>query len=63
MNVIDTVGAGDNFLAGFIYQFLQHKEPKEMLAFACALGAIVASQRGATPEVSMNDILTFMNPQ
>ncbi|MCG7657651.1 carbohydrate kinase family protein [Wielerella bovis] len=63
VKVVDTVGAGDSFLAGFIYKFLQGAEPKDILTFACALGSLVASKRGATAAVSMDEILTFINPK
>ena len=63
VNVADTVGAGDSFLAGFIHQFLQGKTPPETLAFACALGSLVASRHGATPEVSLAEIEAMMNPR
>ena len=63
VTVADTVGAGDSFLAGFIHQYLQRKPPQEILAFACALGSLVASRHGATPEVSLSEIEAMMNPQ
>ena len=63
VTVADTVGAGDSFLAGFIHQYLQRKPPQEILAFACALGSLVASRHGATPEVSLTEIEAMMNPQ
>ena len=63
ITVADTVGAGDSFLAGFIHQYLQRKPPQEILAFACALGSLVASRHGATPEVSLAEIEAMMNPQ
>lgn len=62
VTVADTVGAGDSFLAGFIHQYLQRKPPQEILAFACALGSLVASRHGATPEVSLAEIEAMMNP-
>ena len=63
VTVADTVGAGDSFLAGFIHQYLQRKPPQEILAFACALGSLVASRHGATPEVSLAEIEAMMNPR
>jgi len=63
VTVADTVGAGDSFLAGFIHQYLQRKPPQEILAFACALGSLVASRHGATSEVSLAEIEAMMNPQ
>ncbi len=63
VKVADTVGAGDSFLAGFIFQLLQGKEPEEILDFACALGALAASKHGATPEISLQDISVFRQPE
>ncbi len=50
VEVIDTVGAGDSFLATFINGLL-HKHPiPQVLDKACAVGAYVAGKRGANPE-------------
>jgi fructokinase len=49
VDTIDTVGAGDAFLAGFIHNYSRNKPLKEALEFACLLGAWVASQKGANP--------------
>ena len=62
VKVADTVGSGDSFLAGLTYKLLKHTPPQEALAFACALGALVASRHGATSEISMEEIEQFMNP-
>lgn len=56
VNAVDTVGAGDAFLAGLIASLLNKKEPADALAFACATGAFVASKAGATPKYDMNQI-------
>jgi len=56
VNAVDTVGAGDAFLAGLIASLLNKKEPAEALAFACATGAFVASKAGATPKYDMGEI-------
>lgn len=60
VNAVDTVGAGDAFLAGLIASLLNKKEPAEALAFACATGAFVASKAGATPEYDMTEINTIL---
>lgn len=54
IQVADTVGAGDSFLAMLVYDlFLSRKvEPDIALKRACALGALVASKRGANPSIS-----------
>ncbi|WP_053218556.1 sugar kinase [Virgibacillus senegalensis] len=44
--VVDTVGAGDGFDAGFIYAWNQNWKPERMLTFANAVGALVVSVAG-----------------
>ncbi len=61
VNAIDTVGAGDAFLAGLVAAFLQKKSPAEAIILACATGAFVASKAGATPKYNMDEIQTIMN--
>jgi fructokinase len=53
---VDTVGAGDSFLAGLIAQLSSGSSPEKALEYACATGAFVASQPGAVPEYSPFDI-------
>ncbi len=62
VKVADTVGAGDSFLAGFIFQLQQNAHPKDALTFACALGALAATQQGATGIITLDDVQTFINP-
>ncbi|MFN3801147.1 carbohydrate kinase family protein [Belliella pelovolcani] len=54
VQVQDTVGAGDAFLSGFVKMYLEGKPPKDILDFACKLGAFVASQKGGTPKYSLD---------
>ncbi len=61
VNVVDTVGAGDSFLAGLLSQLLVNIEPQKALDFACALGALVASHEGANPKISNTSIKKLMN--
>lgn len=50
VEVSDTIGAGDSFLATLIVDLLKAQLPiNECLAHACRVGEWVASQRGATP--------------
>jgi len=56
VRTVDTVGAGDAFLAGLVASFLKGENPKEMLAYACATGAFVASKSGATPAYNLHEI-------
>ena len=56
VNAVDTVGAGDAFLAGMVAALFEGKTNDKALEFACATGAFVASKAGATPEYDMNEI-------
>lgn len=56
VNEIDSVGAGDAFLAGFIHCLIENKSLKETIDFACTLGAFVVASRGATPTYELGDI-------
>lgn len=52
VNVGDTVGAGDSFLASLIHKLLKRETPQNAIDFACAAGALVASNVGANPKIS-----------
>lgn len=56
VKVQDTIGSGDAFLAGFLSQALSGKKQEERLAFACSMGAFVATQKGGTPEINPEKI-------
>lgn len=56
VKTVDTVGSGDAFLAGFLAALFEGKEMPLALTEACAVGAFVATQAGATPEYSRADI-------
>lgn len=62
IDVEDTVGSGDSFLAGLIFKLLNDGNPQEAIDFACAIGAIVAKNAGANPKISNIEIEVFMNP-
>ncbi len=50
-NVVDTTGAGDNFLAGFMTELLAGKPVTECCRFACGVAAVSIQKRGATTGV------------
>lgn len=56
VKVGDTVGAGDSFLATFIAGLLAGQPMQQVLTKACAIGAFVASKRGANPVYDQNGI-------
>ena len=48
VKVVDTVGAGDSFDAGFIYGYLHWWNLKKTLQLACACGALSTQKAGGT---------------
>ena len=60
IKVVDTVGAGDSFLASLIVKLLRGKSPQKALNYACAIGALVAGQEGANPQISEKVIRDYM---
>lgn len=60
VQVQDTIGSGDAFLAGFLSQFLAGQPADACLDFACKMGAYVATQRGGTPPVNLTELTNFI---
>ncbi len=60
IKVIDTVGAGDSFLATLTARLLKGKSPQKSLNYACAVGALVAGHEGANPKISDAEIRKYM---
>ena len=63
INVLDTVGAGDSFLATLVEGILNKTKPQEILKKACGVAALVASKEGATPTVSMTEINDLLDKE
>ncbi len=61
VEVKDTIGSGDSFLAAMIKNLYLQKSPEYSLNFACALGALVAQHNGANPPIKESEILGLMN--
>jgi fructokinase len=61
VDVVDTVGAGDAFLAGLLHGLQSNKPAKDILDTAAALGAFVASNAGATPPWSLEMLTHFIS--
>ncbi len=60
VEVVDTVGSGDAFLAGLIAKVLDGATPMEALEFASGMGAFIATQKGACPEYNVNEIYNLL---
>jgi fructokinase len=61
IRVADTVGAGDAFGAAFLHGYHRGWPVEEAARFANALGAIVASRAGATPEWTREECERLMH--
>ena len=62
IDIVDTVGSGDSFLAGLVCKLLSNDEPQKAIDFACAIGALVAKHEGANPKITEKATQAFMNP-
>ncbi|MDP3680004.1 MAG: carbohydrate kinase [Flavobacterium sp.] len=63
IKVVDTVGAGDSFLASLLIRLLRGKSPQKALNYACAVGALVAGEEGANPKINEKEISDYMKIQ
>ncbi len=57
--VIDTVGAGDAFLAALTIGLLRGQEIGQLSESACRIAEFVCSQSGATPALPHSLLLTM----
>jgi sugar/nucleoside kinase (ribokinase family) len=61
VNVVDTIGAGDSFDAGFIYGYLNNWELEKSLKLACVCGALSTQQAGgANGQPTLEEALKFL---
>ena len=60
INLIDTVGSGDAFSAGFVHYYMNGHSIEKALSFGNAAGAMVATTTGATAPIMKSEILNFM---
>lgn len=60
IKLVDTVGSGDAFSAGFVHYYMNGHSITEALQFGNAAGAMVATTTGATTPITKTEILDFM---
>ncbi|GAA4437619.1 carbohydrate kinase [Pontibacter saemangeumensis] len=61
VEVEDTIGSGDAFLATFLAHYIAGKSYPEALKQACAMGALVATKKGATPVIPREAVSQLIN--
>jgi len=61
VKLVDTVGSGDAFTAGFLHTLLDGGSLADACDFGNALGALVAGQRGATQPTPLADIRALLS--
>ena len=62
VNVVDTVGAGDSFDAGFLYGYLNSWSLEKSLRQACVCGALYTQQAGGTnPQPTLEQAQRFLD--
>lgn len=61
VDVADTVGSGDAFLAGLLYSIGQGISPPAAIEFASAMGALIASYSGSCPDYQEADVQKLIN--
>jgi fructokinase len=61
VEVNDTIGSGDSFLAAFLTKRLQHADPETALGYAAGMGAFITSQAGACPAYEKADFESFLS--
>jgi len=62
VKLADSLGSGDAFTAGFVHKYLRAATLKDACHFGNVLGAIVATQIGATEPISPEQIEEFEPP-
>lgn len=60
VDVQDTVGSGDSFLAAFLAMKLSDEPLEEILNYAVAMGAFITSKSGACPPYTKFDLERFI---
>ena len=59
LRVLDRVGGGDGFAAGFIYGLLTGKEPEEAIKLGWAHGALMTTFPGDTTMATLDQVVAF----
>ncbi len=56
VEVVDTIGSGDSFLAGFLARRIARDSIEEAMDYAVALAGLVSNRKGGCPDYDCNDV-------
>ncbi|MDW9481137.1 adenosine kinase [Sinorhizobium meliloti] len=56
-SVIDLVGAGDAFAAGFLHAYVRHEHIRDALTVGANCAAVVIQGKGARPSVKLSEVI------
>lgn len=59
VSVADTVGSGDSFLAGFLYEYINGASVTSALKTANKVGAFITTKHGGSPNYNKEEVLNF----
>lgn len=60
IKVVDTIGSGDSFAAGFVFSYLQERPLDECCHFGNLIGALNATKKGGMPNISSDELAQFL---
>jgi fructokinase len=60
VEVVDTIGSGDSFSAGFVFKYLQGASLVECCRFGNQMGAMNATRKGGMPQISTAEVERFL---
>jgi len=63
VEVLDTIGSGDSFLAAFLAGHYLNENPETILKNAIAMGAFIATKKGGCPEYRLNEFKEFKSQE
>jgi 2-dehydro-3-deoxygluconokinase len=58
--IVDRVGSGDAFMAGYIFASIHYDNPQDVIDFATASGALKHTVEGDVNDVSVHEIVTLL---
>ncbi len=60
VQVADTVGSGDSFLAAYLTKSIHGWHADQALSYACALGSLIATREGGCPDYDLEEIESML---